>query len=303
MSQIVLDDGLMEQMGNTLAIYLSRNNLDGFDIDWEFPVWSIDAKKTDKKGLTTLLKTIRKRFDEEKKKILLMLTIGAPYTIIKKGYDINAINLYVDYLQIMTYDYHDYSRLEPITGFNAPLRAASYEFGILARMNSDYTVKYLIWMGLNKNITIFGIPTYGRGYRLMFKHLHFPYAPVTGPSKYGIGIDYRIICNLTAQGYVSYWSNAAATGYWVKDYQWLSSENARSVRLKTNYAKEMGLAGVMIFGMHTDDYDNDCGTGKYPLISAIRDTLYANTTTIKQSNIDKHRKKNKHFIKDQFIVA
>jgi hypothetical protein len=56
MSQIVLDDNLMEQMANTLAIYLTRNNLDGFDIDWEFPVWSIDAKKTDKKGLTTLLK-------------------------------------------------------------------------------------------------------------------------------------------------------------------------------------------------------------------------------------------------------
>jgi GH18 family chitinase len=92
MSQIVLDDNLMEQMANTLAIYLTRNNLDGFDIDWEFPVWSIDAKKTDKKGLTTLLKTIRKRFNEEKQKILLILTIGAPYTIIKKGYDINAVN-------------------------------------------------------------------------------------------------------------------------------------------------------------------------------------------------------------------
>lgn len=46
----------MEQMANTLAIYLTRNNLDGIDFDWEFPVWSIDAKKTDKKGLSTLLK-------------------------------------------------------------------------------------------------------------------------------------------------------------------------------------------------------------------------------------------------------
>ena len=43
---------------------------------------------------------------------------------------------YVDYLQVMTYDFHDYSHLEPITGFNAPLRPASYEFAILAKMNS-----------------------------------------------------------------------------------------------------------------------------------------------------------------------
>ena len=54
----------MKQMANTLAIYLTRNNLDGFDIDWEFPVWSIDAKKTDKKGLTTLLK-VKKRIPEK----------------------------------------------------------------------------------------------------------------------------------------------------------------------------------------------------------------------------------------------
>ena len=40
----------------------------------------------------------------------------------------------------------------------------------------------------------------------------------------------------------------------------------------------MQLAGVMIFGMHTDDYDSDCGTGTYPLINAIRDALYSNAT-------------------------
>lgn len=64
----------------------------------------------------------------------------------------------------------------------------------------------------------------------------------------------------------------------------------------------MGLAGVMIFGLHTDDYDNDCGTGKYPLISAIRDTLYSNSTT-KQSDIVTHRKKNNKNNGDQFIYA
>ena len=46
----------MKQMADTLADYITENELDGFDIDWEFPVWSSDAKKTDKKGLSTLLK-------------------------------------------------------------------------------------------------------------------------------------------------------------------------------------------------------------------------------------------------------
>lgn len=44
----------------------------------------------------------------------------------------------------------------------------------------------------------------------------------------------------------------------------------------------------MVFGMHTDDFDNDCGTGKFPLISAIRDTLLSNTTR-------RLHRKNKYF--------
>lgn len=48
-------------MANTLTDYITTNELDGFDIDWEFPVWSSDAKKTDKKGLATLLK-VRKEY-------------------------------------------------------------------------------------------------------------------------------------------------------------------------------------------------------------------------------------------------
>lgn len=46
----------MNEMGDNLVSFMLENNLDGFDIDWEFPVWSIDAKKTDKKGLSKLLK-------------------------------------------------------------------------------------------------------------------------------------------------------------------------------------------------------------------------------------------------------
>uniref|UniRef100_A0AC34QV38 GH18 domain-containing protein n=1 Tax=Panagrolaimus sp. JU765 TaxID=591449 RepID=A0AC34QV38_9BILA len=274
MSQIVLDDGLMEQMANTLVYYMINNNLDGFDIDWEFPVWSSDAKKTDKKGLSTFLSCLRNKFDGAHKNLLLFLTVGAPYTIAKKGYDISAINKYVDYLQIMTYDFHDVSHLEPITGFNAPLRAASYEYLILAKMNSDYSVRYWLRMGLQRNKTVFGVPTYGKGFRLLSKYLHYPYAPAVGPSKYGNTLGYTTVCNLTNQGYTYHWNSAAATPYWVNGYQWLSAENPRSVQEKTNYAKQMNLAGVMIFGLHADDYDSNCGGERYPLTTAIHKQLY-----------------------------
>uniref|UniRef100_A0A914CYN7 GH18 domain-containing protein n=1 Tax=Acrobeloides nanus TaxID=290746 RepID=A0A914CYN7_9BILA len=136
MSRLVIDDSLIDEFVNTLTLYLVINKLDGFDIDWEFPVWSKDAAKTDKKGFAVLLQKLRESFDQQKKPLLLTLAVSGPYTITKKGYDIDALNKYVDYVQLMTYDFHDYKKLEPVVGFNAPLRAASYEIGILGKMNS-----------------------------------------------------------------------------------------------------------------------------------------------------------------------
>uniref|UniRef100_A0A7E4VYR0 GH18 domain-containing protein n=1 Tax=Panagrellus redivivus TaxID=6233 RepID=A0A7E4VYR0_PANRE len=275
MSQIVLSDALMNQLANTVAYYLTGNSLDGFDIDWEFPAWSQDAKKTDKKGLSTLLKWIRNRFDQvSHTRLLLTLTVGAPYTIVRKGYDVTAINRYVDYLQIMTYDFHDFSRLEPITGFNAPLYPANYEFLILRKMNSDYSLKYWLNRGLNKNITVFGIPTYGKGFRLLTKYLHYPYAPAIGFSDLGSTPDYPTVCNLTQNGFNYVWNANAATPYWYKDYNWLAAEDERSVRAKTDYVKSQGIAGAMVFGLHTDDFAGVCGKGAFPLVKAINDELY-----------------------------
>lgn len=59
----------------------------------------------------------------------------------------------------------------------------------------------------------------------------------------------------------------------MKNYEWITSEDTRSVQVKASYAQEMDLAGVMIFGLHADDYDGVCGKGKYPLTSSIYDQM------------------------------
>jgi chitinase len=54
----------------------------------------------------------------------------------------------------------------------------------------DYSTRYWLKIGLNRTKLIFGIPTYGRGFRLLSKHLHFPYAPAIGPSSLGASVKY-----------------------------------------------------------------------------------------------------------------
>lgn len=43
-------------MAREVRDFLIQNNLDGYDFDWEFPVWSPDSKFTDRDGFTQLLK-------------------------------------------------------------------------------------------------------------------------------------------------------------------------------------------------------------------------------------------------------
>lgn len=59
-----------------------------------------------------------------------------------------------------------------------------------------------------------------------------------------------------------------------KGPQSLGYENERSVVEKTRFARtELGVSGVMVFGLHMDDSAGSCGRGRYPLINAIRGAL------------------------------
>jgi len=205
------------------------------------------------------------------------VTVAAPYTIVDKAYDVTMINSLADYVQIMNYDFHAYTKWQPFTGLNAPLRAQPYEISILGRMNSDYSTRYWIDSGVNISKLIFGIPTYGRGYTLLTHELHNLYAPATGISSYGDSIGYQTICPLLNRSDVTYVYNVDAESPFIYfGNEWIGLEDKRSMIAKTQYAKSLGLAGVMVFALHCDDPNAECAHGRYPLTNAIKNELYNN---------------------------
>lgn len=46
----------MNKMVSDVTNYLKSNNVDGFDYDWEFPVWSLDGNNADRQLFSVLLK-------------------------------------------------------------------------------------------------------------------------------------------------------------------------------------------------------------------------------------------------------
>ena len=63
--------------------------------------------------------------------------------------------------------------------------------------------------------------------------------------------------------------------------------------MKTQFAKDLKLGGVMIFALDSDDYTGKCQSNiTYPLIRTIRDTLLANVTvTIGKISSDEEEEK------------
>lgn len=64
--------------------------------------------------------------------------------------------------------------------------------------------------------------------------------------------------------------------------EWISYEDERSISCKTNYVKENGFGGVMIFSLNTDDYSSYCDYGhtkesidpsRFPLTRLINSIL------------------------------
>ncbi|KHJ92003.1 hypothetical protein OESDEN_08117 [Oesophagostomum dentatum] len=57
------------------------------------------------------------------------------------------------------------------------------------------------------------------------------------------------------------------------DKLWETFEDERSVRAKARYAKDLNIAGVMVFQIGTDDVYGSCGNGTYPLLRAIKQEI------------------------------
>ncbi|CAI5446404.1 unnamed protein product [Caenorhabditis angaria] len=260
--------------------FLIYYNLDGIDIDWEFPVWSSDANQDDRIYFRNLLEVLYDKYHNKGK--LISVAVSGPPTITKIAYDVQALAKkyrkfiifsvrYADMVQVMNYDFHVFSRKSnPLVGFNAPLHPLRFEFSLLAKMNSESSMNTWFSLGLPRNITYFGIPTYCRAFRLLSKYFFKPYSPAV--SAIDEFTDYESVCYLTEKNsnYRKVWNTRAASPYlYGSDRLWISYENPESIRQKVTFAKTLGVAGIMVFSVGNDDFHGKCGQGKYPLINSI----------------------------------
>ena len=224
----------MQKFAEDCLKFLQDNNLDGVDLDWEFPglSWSGAACDVtcDTENYVKLVKKLRE-------------VLGDKYTISYAGYcfdkqtvtgggfryvDIAGMDPYVDYVNIMAYDFdeapHHHSALADTRAYRDFNRAVN------AYLNA----------GVNPKKLVLGIPFYGR-------HSF---------SKSPTAISYKSIINLDPKKYRRNKWDATASCAYVQTMDgvfYLGYDNRRIIAAKGKWAREKGLLGLMYWEYDQDD--------------------------------------------------
>jgi len=239
----------MKRFAEDCLAFLQKYNLDGIDLDWEFPglSWSGAAcdPSCDVDNYVLLVKQLRE-------------TLGNEYTISYAGYcmdkqelstgsgqwkfvDIQGMDPYVDYVNIMTYDLdeapHHHSALSDSRAYKDCNRA----------------VKAYLDKGVSPDKLVLGIPFYGR------------HSWSTSPT----AITYRKILQLDRRQFRrNQWDGIASCPFveTMNGTFYCGYDNPKSIAIKGDWVRKKGMRGLMYWEY---DQDDDKGTLRRAIWNAV----------------------------------
>ncbi len=260
-SDAALTEGSRRKFAISAAAFVEAFELDGIDIDWEYPNQSgADNihRPEDVQNFTLLLQAVRQELDNlsarqgTDKHYLLTIATGANRRFVENS-KLGKLQRYLDFLNIMTYDF--YHGGDHRTGHHSNFHPSSSPDR--DKNNIINAVDLHVKAGVPLKKIHLGIPFYGRkwtGVKSAENHGLFQEAESVGQI-----VFYRqIVQCLQDAAYQQRWDEAAQVPYlWnPEEAIFVSYENARSIALKMQYLKNKGLGGAM-FWEYSDDHEGE----------------------------------------------
>ena len=237
---------------NNVINFLETNHYDGVDIDWEVPVNNNQAQQ-----LTTLVKEMRQKFDEVDSTWLITMAVPADASE-GQFFEFEKMVNYVDWFGVMAYDF--YGSWSSTSGPNAPL----YKVRQNTEGSGSSAVQYMnVTRKVPKNKLVFGIPLYGKEFNTSGW-----YKPFTGDvTEY----TYADIMSMVESGkWIYNWDNVAEVPFYVNNdsTKLITFDDTASIRAKVEFSMQQQLAGVMIWALGQDLYEDS-----QPLLEDVGKTV------------------------------
>ncbi len=252
----------------SVGTFIRKYKLDGLDIDWEYPGLPGNGNPNipeDKENFTALMKELRAEMNTISSDQVLTFA-AAGWQNYFYHVDLPAVLPSVTFINLMTYDlaggedpytsHHTnlgWVKAGDIAGTTAAAKIAE-EGDSTKPYSAEKIIDFCIKHGVNPSQIVIGGAFYGKGWKGVPPQNNGLYQSSKGPWKernsYATIREQRENKN----GFVRYWDPVAKAPYLYNatDSVFVSYEDTVSVRLKTEYAINTQLGGIMFWSLGSD---------------------------------------------------
>lgn len=262
-SMMARDPAKRTEFCQSVKQLLDDNQMDGVDIDWEYPTQSADGETgcdpSDTQNFNLVLKELRETLGTGK-------IISFASSSSAKYVDWPNAMKYLDYVNVMTYD----MGAAP-NGHNSPLHKSS----TFNHRSWDESIDAHVKGGVPKERMVMGVPFYGKaeknpadGTKIFdYSVRYYEMKDILENGKYkGSPLARPVTRRWEATSMVPYLVDAAGKNV-------LSYDDPQSVALKGEYAKANGHLGCMFWEYRCDTDDNE-------LLRALTGALYGKESVL-----------------------
>ena len=217
---------------------LDEYELDGVDIDWEYPcndAAGIDADPSDKQNFTYLMESMREAAGPDR--IVSIAAGGGDYFV--RDTEMDKVAEICDYIQLMTYDLNWEHK---VTRHHTSLYALenSYPEG-----NADYCTRLFHKAGVPLNKIVLGAAFYSRKWQGVQAENNGLLQPTETLGGYGPRYADLEANYINKNGFVRYWDDHAKAPYLFDGSTFISYDDEESIKAKCRYVRDHGLLGLM----------------------------------------------------------